>query len=57
MNQNGHAHLPPAEVATSLGEMWVNGEGPLYEKLACALQRAIDDGAAADEQRLREYSF
>ena len=47
MNQNGHAHLPPAEVATSLGEMWVNGEGPLYEKLACALQRAIDDGHLA----------
>jgi len=44
MSENGHAHLPPADVAASLGESWVDGDGPLYAKLARSLHRAIDDG-------------
>jgi DNA-binding transcriptional MocR family regulator len=42
--QNGHPHVPADEVAASLGEGWVEGPGPLYQKLARSLQGAIDDG-------------
>src|SRR5262245_8481675 len=44
MSENGHAHHPPADVASSPVETRVDGERPLYSKLARSLQRAIDDG-------------
>jgi DNA-binding transcriptional MocR family regulator len=58
--RDGAERLAAADVAASLGETWINGAGPLYEKLARSLQRAIDDGHLAggsylpSERRLAE---
>ena len=44
MNENGHAHLLPADVAASLGETLGRRSRAALRKLARSLQRAIDDG-------------
>ena len=44
VEQNGHLQATAADVVASIGERWVDGRGPLYEKLARALQEAVDHG-------------
>ena len=44
VEQNGHLEATAADVVASIGEGWVDGRGPLYEKLARALQGAVDHG-------------
>ncbi|KAB2337809.1 winged helix-turn-helix transcriptional regulator [Actinomadura rudentiformis] len=41
----------PGELAEILGD-WMNGPGPLYRKLARALQRAVQDGSLYPDERL-----
>ncbi|TDB91583.1 PLP-dependent aminotransferase family protein [Actinomadura sp. KC216] len=41
----------PAELAEILGD-WMSGPGPLYRKLAAALQRAVHDGSLEPGERL-----
>jgi DNA-binding transcriptional MocR family regulator len=44
IEQNGHLQSTADDVIASLGQRWVDGPGPLYEKLARSLQSAIDGG-------------
>ncbi|WP_433334059.1 PLP-dependent aminotransferase family protein [Spirillospora sp. CA-294931] len=41
----------PADLAELLGD-WMSGPGPLYRKLARALQRAVQDGTLEPDERL-----